>query len=267
MILISVFLIGMLVFDRLSGIEPVHQPMKEIERRPGSNLYGFWIGGDSHLVISNGGGGKVFSHREIKQGAIEEEMNTFTISSGKEGSYSAQFKESGKKFIIGVNKDKRELTVEMDGVKKVYTVTDVTPDEYIARSSPKGIPDFVEGEDISAIDWDRKAISFNGMIGNEGKSGVIGADMRSVGINQKWMWHLWGPNPSFTALTVVGVQKETATPRQVITTGWTIELGGPNNGADAHAPLSVHIPEPGEWAFLLYTNGELFDTVVLDIRE
>ena len=48
---------------------------------------------------------------------------------------------------------------------------------------------------------------------------------------------------------------------------WTIPLGGENNGADVHAPSSVTIPERGEWALVLYADGELFDVVVMEIDE
>ncbi|MGG1397508.1 hypothetical protein ABE288_06685 [Bacillus salipaludis] len=134
---------------------------------------------------------------------------------------------------------------------------------------PEGIPDFVDENDFEKIEWDKKAVTFNGnIIGNENKSGVIGADMPSININQKWMWHLWAnKNPIGTKLTVVGFHRETRTVHQILTTGWTIDLGRKNNGADAHAPSSVNIPEAGEWAILLYTDGKLFDTLIYEINE
>lgn len=134
---------------------------------------------------------------------------------------------------------------------------------------PEGIPGFINENDIEKIDWDKKAVTFNGnIIGNENKSGVIGADMPSININQKWMWHLWAnENPIGTKLTVVGFHRETRTVHQILISGWTIELGGKNNGADAHAPSSVNIPEAGEWAILLYTDGKLFDTLIYEINE
>ena len=133
---------------------------------------------------------------------------------------------------------------------------------------PEDIPNFVEESDFEKVDWDKKSTTFNGnIIGNENKSGVIGADMPSLN-GQKWMWHLWGvENPKETELTVVGFHRETGTVHQILTTGWTIGLGGENNGADAHAPSSVNIPKAGEWAVLLYTDGELFDKLVCEINE
>ncbi|WP_235824725.1 hypothetical protein [Bacillus salipaludis] len=134
---------------------------------------------------------------------------------------------------------------------------------------PEDIPEFVKESDIEKIDWDKKAVTFNGnIIGNENKSGVIGADMPSININQKWMWHLWANEyPIGAKLTVAGFHRETRTVHQIITTGWTIDLGGKNNGADAHAPSSVNIPEAGEWAILLYTDGKLFDTLIYEINK
>lgn len=133
---------------------------------------------------------------------------------------------------------------------------------------PEDIPTFVEEEDFESIDWERKAVEFDdaGIIGNQDKSGVIGADMPSLN-GQKWMWHLWGIEPMHSDLTVVGFHKETETVHQILTNGWTTQLGGANNGADAHAPSNVKFPEPGEWAILLYTDENLFDILVYEINE
>ncbi len=82
------------------------------------------------------------------------------------------------------------------------------------------------------------------------------------------MWHLWGvEDPSTTNLTVVGLQKETGTVHQILTSGWTTKLAGENNGADAHTPSHVIIPKAGEWAILLYTDEELFDVLIYEINE
>lgn len=134
---------------------------------------------------------------------------------------------------------------------------------------PEDIPDFVQESDFASIDWSHKAVEFGdrGIIGNANKSGVIGADMPSLS-TQKWMWHLWGMDDSgSTELTVVGYHKESKAIQPILVDGWSIVLGGPVNGADAHAPSSVKIPKPGEWALLLYTNGKYFDTLIYDIRQ
>jgi hypothetical protein len=134
---------------------------------------------------------------------------------------------------------------------------------------PKNTPSFILTKDFEDVEWNKEAVDLgNNILGNDNKSGVIGADMPSLNINQKWMWHLWGgDNTTENKLTVVGLHKETDTVHQILTSGWSIELGGENNGADAHAPSSVNIPLKGEWAMLLYVNGELFDTLVYNITD
>lgn len=134
---------------------------------------------------------------------------------------------------------------------------------------PEDIPDYVDGSDFEKIDWNQKAVMFDGtMMGNENKSGVIGANMPSLNNNQKWMWHLWGiESTGQTELTVVGFHREAKSIHQILTIGWTIGLAGENNGADAHIPSSVNIPKPGEWAILLYTDDKLFDILVFEINE
>ncbi len=130
---------------------------------------------------------------------------------------------------------------------------------------PDDLPEFVKKSDFDKINWEQKAQEFGrGMLGNENKSGVIGASMPSVK-GQKWMWHLWGVGP--TELTVVGYERDTKTVHKVLTQGWSTQTSGPNNGADTHAPSSVSFPNAGEWAILLYTDGKLFDILVYDIKE
>lgn len=132
---------------------------------------------------------------------------------------------------------------------------------------PEDIPGFVKESDIRLIEWNKTAEPFGrNLVGNENKSGVIGMDMPSLE-GQKWMWHLWDTDAE--ELTVVGFHRETNTfhPLLLNGTGWTTELGGENNGADQHIPSSVKIPERGEWAILLYADGELFDILVYEFWE
>ena len=113
---------------------------------------------------------------------------------------------------------------------------------------PEGIPDFVQESDFESIDWNKKAVEFGdrGIIGNENKSGVIGASMPSLS-TQKWMWHLWGIEEGRdTKLTIVGYHKDSKTIHPILVDGWSIGLGGPVNGADAHTPSNVKIPKPGK---------------------
>lgn len=130
---------------------------------------------------------------------------------------------------------------------------------------PADIPAFVQVSDFDKIDWDRRAVRFGrNMVGNEDKAGVIGADMPSLH-PQKWMWHLWGVKD--VELTVVAFHRETETVHSILQTGWKTGLSGAVNGADTHTPSTVTIPFPGEWAILLYTDGELFDILVYEINE
>lgn len=150
---------------------------------------------------------------------------------------------------------------------KVYgeVVVNVSEREESLVTLPEDIPYYVKESDFDTIKWDQKATTFGqNMIGNEGKSGIIGADMPSLN-GQKWMWHLWDTDAS--ELTVVGYHRESETVHPVLNNeeSWAIPLGGKNNGADVHAPSSVTIPKSGEWAFLLYADGELFDVVVMEI--
>ncbi|SOC39619.1 hypothetical protein [Ureibacillus acetophenoni] len=135
---------------------------------------------------------------------------------------------------------------------------------------PDDLPEFVLASDFDIIDWERKAIEFEDMIGNLNIVGVIGADMPSIS-EQKWMWHLWGIDEIVNNdLTVVGYHKETETVHPILQTGndnWSIPLAGEHNGADAHTPSSVKFAKEGEWALLLYVNNELFDILVMDINE
>ena len=59
-------------------------------------------------------------------------------------------------------------------------------------------------DDFKQIYWGKKAIKLNrGMVGNEHKSAVIGADMPSLE-GQKWMWHLWGEDRAYSDVMIVG---------------------------------------------------------------
>ncbi|MBM7583594.1 hypothetical protein JOC86_000131 [Bacillus pakistanensis] len=153
----------------------------------------------------------------------------------------------------------------------LFVMAACTSDETVKKEIvlPEDIPDFVQVSDFKTIDWEKKAVEFGDrdIIGNENKSGVIGVNMPSLEV-QKWMWHLWGVEDlENKKLTVVGFHKETETVHQILIDSWTKGLGGPNNGADAHMPSNVKIPESGEWAILLYTDDTLFDILVYEIIE
>jgi len=133
---------------------------------------------------------------------------------------------------------------------------------------PDTAPVFIQKSDFQNIDWQKKAVEFGeyGVVGNENKSGVIGADMPSLD-RQKWMWHLWDVPPN-EELTIVGFHKETQKVYPLLLEdSWSLILSGPNNGADSHSPSSIKIPQKGEWAILLYIDDKLFDTLIYEINE
>ncbi|KON90141.1 hypothetical protein AF332_27295 [Sporosarcina globispora] len=230
---------------------------------------------------------------ETPYGYIFSFAEPFDTYKGKELSISALHKETGERIQVLPHQEIIEpssgypslqrftttFTLPYEGLWKyevylnskaygdvVVNVAEKAKDAPITL--PEDIPDFVQVSDFENIDWKRKAVEFGdrGIIGNENKSGVIGADMPSLN-GQKWMWHLWGVKNA--DLTIVGFHKESQTVHKILTNGmgWTIRAYGPNNGADAHTPSSVRIPKKGEWAILLYVNGELFDQLIYDINE
>ncbi len=222
--------------------------------------------------------------------SFEEPFYTYK---GKDLSISAIHKETGKRIQVAPAQEIIEpspgypslqrfsitFTVPYDGLWKyevyldgkaygdvVVRVAEKSEDAPITL--PEDIPDFVQISEFENIDWSRKAVEFGdrGILGNENKSGVIGADMPSLN-GQKWMWHLWGVTD--VDLTIVGFHRESKTVHKILTNGmgWTIRAYGPNNGADAHTPSSVKIPLKGEWAIMLYVDGKLFDQLIYDINE
>ncbi len=207
----------------------------------------------------------------------------FETYEGKELSINAYNKKTGERMLVS---PPQKITAPSPGYVSLqrFTTTFLVPysglwkyevllngkvyGDVIVSVSEKpedNLPEFVQESDYEQINWDRKATAFgHNIIGNKNKSGVIGADMPSL-TNQKWMWHLWGTDAK--ELTVVGYHRETGTVHPVLNNGWTIDLAGEHNGADAHAVSSVKIPMQGEWAILLYADGELFDVLVYDIEE
>ncbi|MBD3107714.1 hypothetical protein IEO70_04980 [Bacillus sp. AGMB 02131] len=105
------------------------------------------------------------------------------------------------------------------------------------------------------------------MIGEEGKIGFI-YDSEVTKFypdkEQKYMWHLWGKErlSGKTAFKVVATSKEKE--EIIILEG---ELGGPNNGADAHTPSMLKLPEPGMWKLDAYVEEELFGTIFVEVHE
>ncbi|MGD6802622.1 hypothetical protein [Rossellomorea aquimaris] len=213
----------------------------------------------------------------------------FETYQGKELTINAHNKETGEKIIAAASEKIRKPSPGYSSLQR-YTASFEIPygglwkyevlldgkfygDVILSVNEPQGIklpeniPGFVEQQDFEEIDWNRKAVNFNGgIIGNENISGVIGIDMPSL-TPQKWIWHLWGNKTS--DLTVVGFHESSQTAYPILDNGWkwTMQLGSAVNGADAHVPCAVTIPKPGKWAFLLYDGDELFDVLVYEIEE
>lgn len=68
----------------------------------------------------------------------------------------------------------------------------------------------------------------------------------------------------------MGYNQDTSTISPVLSDGsWsrTSIGGGEINGADASLPSNVELPKAGKWALLVYIGDQLFDTLVMDIKE
>ncbi|GAA0470503.1 hypothetical protein GCM10008935_28020 [Alkalibacillus silvisoli] len=104
------------------------------------------------------------------------------------------------------------------------------------------------------------------MIGQENKIGFIyGEDIPLIaGEEQKYMWHLWGePEELEGKFEVIGTNEETGKRVNVFETE---KLGGPNNGADAHAPSSFSLPSSGIWELEAHVGNERFETLVVEVK-
>lgn len=152
---------------------------------------------------------------------------------------------------------------ESTNVQKVQNETNIT--------LPKDIPSFVEEKDFEKINWDMMAAEFdtgerNDMFGNKNKLGIIGPELKPKEV-EKWLWHFWGIEKG--EFTVVGYNKNTSKICPVLSDGnWSRNGigGGKVNGADVSMPSNVSLPDAGKWALLVYIDGKLFDTLVIEIN-
>lgn len=139
-------------------------------------------------------------------------------------------------------------------------------------SLPNDISNFVNEKDFEKIDWSRTSTKFNtgegsDMVGNKNKLGIIGPELKPNEV-QKWLWHFWGADKG--EFTVVGYNKDTSKISPFLSDGaWSRNGigGGKVNGADASMPSNVVLPEAGKWALLVYIDGKLFDTLVIDVKD
>ncbi|KWW20662.1 MULTISPECIES: DUF4871 domain-containing protein [Peribacillus] len=145
-----------------------------------------------------------------------------------------------------------------------------------SQQSPKqnlsnDAPGFVAEEDFEEVDWEMTAAEFDtntgsAMSGNENKVGIIGPELKANEI-QKWLWHFWGMDEG--PLSLVGYHKESKDISPVFSEGvWSRNGigGGKINGADASLPTNVVLPKAGKWAILVYIDGQLFDTLVIEVN-
>lgn len=121
-------------------------------------------------------------------------------------------------------------------------------------------------------DWEESEIFYSGsysMIGVEDRLGFIYADEEVTkfypGKVQKYMWHFWGEDEELDGeLKVLGTHESGGEP---ITVLGSQGIGGPNNGADAHIPSNMSLPESGMWKLDAYIGDELFGSVYVMVHE
>ncbi|MFJ5624862.1 DUF4871 domain-containing protein [Peribacillus loiseleuriae] len=137
---------------------------------------------------------------------------------------------------------------------------------------PEDIPNFVQESDFEKVDWDRTVTEFDtstrsDMVGNKNKLGIIGPELKPNEV-EKWLWHFWGIDKG--EFTVVGYNQDTSKITPVLSDGaWSRNGvgGGKIEGADASMPSNVVLPEAGTWALLVYIDGKLFDTLIMDVKD
>jgi hypothetical protein len=114
--------------------------------------------------------------------------------------------------------------------------------------------------------------------GVEGRIGILGPGGFKANSGNKYMWHFWGTKEELSRrpFKVEAIDLKTGEKHQVLLTEmgtpnkklvWAYDsgLGGPNNGADAHLPSGLELPNPGRWKLDVYLGGELFGSVVVDV--
>lgn len=101
------------------------------------------------------------------------------------------------------------------------------------------------------------------MRGVEGKVAFQDATLTSEG--QKLMWHFWGDAKELHGkFKVVALKKETHEQLNV----FEGPLGGELNGAVAHAPSLVKLPEKGIWRLDIFVGEQaqtLYDSIVVQV--
>ncbi|OIK14279.1 DUF4871 domain-containing protein [Bacillus sp. MUM 13] len=130
----------------------------------------------------------------------------------------------------------------------------------------------VDEKIIQEIDWEVSETFEAGnytMRGIPNKVGFIDAPLIENKGN-KYMWHFWGELPD-GELTLIGIKKDSEKLVPVLTQEnqhvWTYSSpAGPNNGADAHLPSNMRLPESGKWALLIYLGDKYFDNIIVNVK-
>ncbi|WP_052476486.1 DUF4871 domain-containing protein [Cohnella kolymensis] len=102
------------------------------------------------------------------------------------------------------------------------------------------------------------------MRGIEKEVGFIDAGFIAGKVN-KYMWHFWGSEEELEGKFQVKAIKQGDT--RIINVFEASNLGGKNNGADAHIPSSMSLPEPGRWRLLPYLDDRLLPSIVVEVKQ
>jgi hypothetical protein len=109
------------------------------------------------------------------------------------------------------------------------------------------------------------------------KIGILGPQIKAQEVS-KQMWHFWGEETVLRTgnLKIIAINKETKEEVQVLIKNagtpneqkvWEYgELGGPNNGADAHLPSNISFPYSGIWKLNAFIGGTLFESIVVEVK-
>ncbi|MFK7692076.1 DUF4871 domain-containing protein [Paenibacillus sp. HJGM_3] len=114
--------------------------------------------------------------------------------------------------------------------------------------------------------------------GIEGRIGILAPGGFIANKPNKYMWHFWGTKEELARapFKVEAIDLNTGKKHPVLLEGmgtpnkkyvweYNYGLGGPNNGADAHLPSGLELPNPGKWQLNTYLGGELFGSVVVHV--
>jgi hypothetical protein len=134
-------------------------------------------------------------------------------------------------------------------------------------------PVHVDEKVIRNIDWQVSPVFSSGSYQMRGVPNKVAFIDESFVANQnsKYMWHFWGESIPEGKLTVVAVKEDSGAITPALTLDgksvWTTgDLGGPNNGADAHLPSNMMLGERGKWALLVYIGDTFWDYVVVEVK-